>query len=217
MYVNDYYRAGEPALACMEEPASGVSVYELDDNIVFSPENPRAGFIFYPGGKVQAEAYAPLMEACAERGVLCVLIRMPANLAVLDVDAADGTQEEFPEISEWYMGGHSLGGSMAASYLGDHTEEFKGLILLAAYSTEDLSDTDERVLSIYGSNDQVLNLEKYSENRENLSSDMEEKIIEGGNHAYFASYGEQDGDGNAEITNAEQIKITADLIENFIQ
>lgn len=217
MYVNDYYRAGEPALACMEEPASGVSVYELDDNIVFSPENPRAGFIFYPGGKVQAEAYAPLMEACAERGVLCVLIRMPANLAVLDVDAADGTQEEFPEISEWYMGGHSLGGSMAASYLGDHTEEFKGLILLAAYSTEDLSDTDERVLSIYGSNDQVLNLEKYSENSENLSSDMEEKIIEGGNHAYFASYGEQDGDGNAEITNAEQIKITADLIENFIQ
>ena len=47
-------------------------------------------------------------------------------------------------IEAWYMGGHSLGGSMAASYLEQHSSEYDGLILLASYSTADLSQTDLR-------------------------------------------------------------------------
>ena len=57
------------------------------------------------------------MKACADKGVLCVLIEMPFNLAVLDMNAAEGIRVKYPEIENWYIGGHSLGGSMAASYL----------------------------------------------------------------------------------------------------
>lgn len=47
---------------------------------------------------------------------LCVesTVEMPFRLAVLDMDAAKGIQEHYPEIESWYIGGHSLGGSMAA-------------------------------------------------------------------------------------------------------
>ena len=77
-------------------------------------------------------------------------------------------QEKYPEIEEWYIGGHSLGGSMAASYLADHADEYEGLILLGSYSTADLSETDLEVLSVYGSEDKVMNRVKYEENKSNL-------------------------------------------------
>jgi len=54
--------------------------------------------IFYPGGKVEHTAYVPLLRACAERGILCVLVQMPCNLAVLNVNGADGIRERFSEI-----------------------------------------------------------------------------------------------------------------------
>ena len=98
-------------------------------------------------------SYIPLMDALARKGIMCVLLKMPFNLAVLDVNAADGIQKEYPEIEEWYIGGHSLGGSMAASYLATHVEDYEGLILLGSYSTADLSDTDLAVLSVFGSED----------------------------------------------------------------
>lgn len=148
------------------------------------PTAPRAGLIFYPGGKVQYEAYAPLMEACAEQGLLCVLLHMPGNLAVLDVNAAEGIPEEYSHIESWYMSGHSLGGSMAASYLSRHPDDFEGLILLAAYSTADLKDSGLSVLSVYGSEDGVMNRNSYETYRENLPADFTEFIIPGGCHAY---------------------------------
>lgn len=216
-YISDYYHADENAMESVSNPNDGVTVYQIDHKIVFKPDTPRAGFVFYPGGKVEVEAYAPLMESCAEKGILCVLAEMPANLAVLDMNAADGIQGEFDEISKWYIGGHSLGGSMAVCYLAEHVEEYEGLILLASYSTADLSDSGKSVLSIYGSEDQVLNSEKYQDNRQNFPGGMVEEIIEGGNHAYFGSYGEQEGDGEASISNEEQIEMAAELIGNFIE
>ena len=135
------------------------------------------------------------------------------NLAVLDPSAADGIAEEHPEITEWYIGGHSLGGSMAASYIAK-TEGFSGLILLASYSTADVSHLP--VLSILGSEDGVMNREKYEKYKANLPESFSETVIEGGNHAGFGIYGEQEGDGKATITGAEQISLTADTILNFI-
>lgn len=212
-YINDYYRALPEALAVVAEPAEGIIVTEeKNDRIIFEPEDAKAGLIFYPGGKVQYEAYAPLMEALAERGIQCVLLHMPANLAVLDMNVAEGITEEYPDIENWYIGGHSLGGSMAASYVADHTEEFEGLILLASYSTAVLQDSGLDVVSIYGSEDEVLNLEKYDKYCINLPKDFHEEVIEGGNHAYFGMYGNQEGDGAAIVTNEEQIQSTVDII-----
>ena len=214
-YIGTYYHAEEPALEVIAHPAQDITVSEEESRIVFTPENPRAGLIFYPGGKVQYEAYAPLMEACAEQGLLCVLLHMPGNLAVLDMNAAEGIPEEYPAIKSWYIGGHSLGGSMAASYLSSHPDDFEGLILLAAYSTEDLKDSGLSVLSVYGSEDGVMNRNSYETYRENLPADFTEFIIPGGCHAYFGCYGAQKGDGTPEITNEEQIQLTAEAIGEF--
>jgi predicted esterase len=136
--------------------------------------------------------------------------------AVLDVNAADGIKEEYPEITEWYIGGHSLGGSMAASYVSKNEEEFKGLILLASYSEADISESALSVLSVYGSEDGVLNMEKYEKYSTKLPHDFEEYVIEGGCHAYFGVYGAQAGDGTPSITNQNQIDITAEKIAEFM-
>lgn len=228
-YINDYYHAGEEAALAAGEAAADYTSQQDGDTLVFLPEGTDgtvldgsgpddAGLIFYPGGKVEYTAYAPLMEAFAERGVLCILVEMPGNLAVLDVNAADGYQEEFPEIEHWYVGGHSLGGSMAASYAAKHAGDLDGLLLLAAYSTADLNGTGLDVLSVYGSEDGVLNMSKYDEYRQNLPEDTTtEMVIEGGNHAGFGDYGAQEGDGEAAVNGEKQREETAEAFMEILR
>lgn len=212
LYLSDYYHADMEAMeAFTAEHAVEVQIDE-EGNLIFEPEEPIAGLIFYPGGKVEHTAYIPLMKALASEGIFGVLVEMPFRLAVFDISAADGIQEQHPEIEKWYIGGHSLGGSMAASYLEKHAEEYEGLILLGSYSASDLSETDLKVLSIYGSEDRVLNHEKYTASKENLPEAFFETILDGGCHAYFGVYGAQEGDGTPKISNVEQIALTVDAI-----
>ena len=215
IYLGDYYRADMEKIENFTEQS--VIEIQTDENgyLIFEPEQIENGLIFYPGGKVEHTAYIPLMEALASEGTLCILVKMPFRLAVFDSNAADGLQENYPEVESWYLGGHSLGGSMAASYLSKHAESFDGLILLGSYSTADLSDLDVKVLSIYGSEDWVLNNENYDKNKENLPDDFKEVIIDGGCHAYFGMYGAQDGDGVPAITNEEQILRTVEAIDEL--
>ncbi len=216
VYVNDYYRAQTEEIAVFFTN-SLVEEKEIDDGVIaFLPPDPVAGFIFYPGGKVEYTAYKPLMIACAQKGILCVLVEMPFNLAVLDVNRADGIVEKFPQIEKWAIGGHSLGGSMAASYIGSHAAQFNDLVLLGSYSTVDLNSANVDVLSIYGSEDGVMNREKYAEYKPNLPKNTVEFVIDGGNHSGFGMYGFQEGDGEATITNDEQINITAGKIADVI-
>lgn len=212
LYASSYYHAGEDAVQAMGA-VDGISVVRSDkDTIVFFPSEPEAGLIFYPGGKVEYTAYSPLMRACAEQGILCVLVKMPCNLAVLDINAADGITQQYPEVEKWYIGGHSLGGAMAAAYAAEHSSDLDGLLLLAAYSTKDLGESELKVLSVYGTEDHVLNLEKYEEYRTNLPADTVEVVIDGGCHAGFGDYGPQKGDGTPMITHKEQIVRTAEEI-----
>lgn len=213
-YVNDYYRASDTALAALDSTGS-VMVSAAADRVVFRPEAPKAGLIFYPGGKVEFTAYAPLMQALAQEDVLCILLKMPLNLAVLDVDAAQGLRAEYPEVSRWYLGGHSLGGSMAASHIAGESG-YDGLLLLASYSTADLSESGLQVLSIYGTGDGVLNGEKYQQYRSNLPQGTRELVIYGGNHAQFGSYGLQAGDGDAAISAADQWTLTAEAFSGLL-
>ena len=216
IYFADYYHYDEGAIAVFS-PEENITVSALEDgNVVFAPKDATTGFIFYPGGKVEHNSYQPLMAALAREGVLCVLVEMPFNLAVFDVNAADGIQEKYPNIEKWYIGGHSLGGSMAASYISSHTEEYDGLVLLGSYSTTDISNTNLDVISIYGSEDKVLNLENYNENKSNLPADFTEIIIDGGCHAHFGMYGPQNGDGKPFISNSEQIRLTVENIVKMI-
>ena len=217
VYVADYYHADDDAIDAFL-PDLAVEAKELDDGtVVYSPEGATTGIIFYPGGKVEHTAYIPLMKALAEEGIMTALVDMPFNLAILNIGGADGIQEQFPEIEYWYMAGHSLGGAMAASYVSGHTEDFDGLILLASYSTKDLSESGLSVLSVYGSADEVMNRDKYEDSLSNLPAGYKEAVIDGGNHAGFGMYGEQSGDGEATITAAEQILKTAKIIAGFVK
>lgn len=216
IYVSDYYHADTTAISAFS-CSKNIKKTELTDGVIaYSSENPEVGFIFYPGGKVEYTAYEPLIKACAENDMVCVLVEMPFNLAVLDINAADGIMEQFPEIESWYIGGHSLGGSMAASYVAKNVADFDGLILLGSYSTADLSETGLNVLSIYGSEDQVLSEKKYEKYRANLPKDFSESVLDGGCHAYFGMYGKQKGDGVPSLDNEEQIRLTAEKIDEFI-
>lgn len=111
-YLSDYYHANDFSIEATAVQEDGVPV-EQDGSVTwFLPSQPTAGLIFYPGGKVEDTAYAPLMRALAEKGILCGLVKMPGNLAVLSPNAADGLRQVHPVITDWYIGGHSLGGAM---------------------------------------------------------------------------------------------------------
>ncbi|MDK2807919.1 MAG: hypothetical protein PWP24_653 [Clostridiales bacterium] len=213
IYVGDYYHANGYVLATKQEDSESI-VADYENYTIYGNTITDNGFIFYPGGKVDEKAYEPLMYSLSEKGICCVLVKMPFKLAVFDVNAANEIMEDLSTVNNWYIGGHSLGGAMAASFAAKHPDELKGLILLAAYPISKLPD-DFRVLSIYGSKDGVLNMEKYQEEKENAVN-MEEIVISGGNHAYFGNYGEQKGDGTAAISPSEQWEITTDAIVDWI-
>ena len=212
-YVNDYSRADADALAAVADAdggADGVIVQTLaGGRIAFIPEHADAGLIFYPGGKVQPEAYAPLLTRCAQNGILCVLVKPPFNLAFFDVDAADGIAAQFPNVEKWLIGGHSLGGAVASIYLAHHEDSFFGIVFLAAYPIDDLSKTNVEALSIVGSNDGVLNRQRYNESESKMPPRKQEIVIEGGNHTNFGNYGTQAGDGKATISREDQQAQTA--------
>ncbi len=207
IYTLDYYRASE-GVAESDAVASAQTIGRLT---VFYPGSNKdyagdKGIIFYPGGKVEAIAYAPLLTQLAERGYTCVLVEMPMNLAVFDINAADKVYKEIPEIKNWYLMGHSLGGAMASSYCGKNGDKLAGLILLGAYP---INDADLPTLVIYGSEDNGLDMEKVK-----LADEVVR--LEGGNHAYFGNYGEQAGDGEATIARDMQQVLTVDSILRFI-
>lgn len=216
-YVTDDYDANGVALEALTSTET-VDVTG-EDPIQFHPQDKSAeiGIVFYPGGKVEEEAYAPLMQALAEAGYSAFLVDMPFGLAVFDIDAAEAIMDDHADISQWYIAGHSLGGAMAALFTEKNASELAGLILLAAYSTADLSQSELPVLSILGSQDQVMDTAKIAEYKPMLPADAIERVIQGGNHAQFGDYGLQAGDGEASITPLEQQEITVEEIVAFIE
>ena len=211
LYVSDYSRA-EPAALALAAQAQTQGRYTT---LAPTGQDTGVGVVFYPGGKVEAAAYLPLLQQLAEQGWLCISVKMPCYMAFFGINAADELRAAYPQVENWYIGGHSLGGAMAASYAAKHNDALSGLVLLASYSTADLSRSDLPVCSIYGSRDTVLNAESYAQNRSNLPANTTELVIEGGNHAGFGAYGPQKKDGIAAITAAEQQKITANHILGF--
>ena len=215
-YLTTYYPADETAIQAFSADYT-VEEHVLENgDLTFGTGHEDYGWIFYPGGKVAEDAYAPLMCRLAANGVFCVICKMPCHLAVLDENAADGIREAYPGVKHWYLGGHSLGGVMAADYLAGH-DGFDGLVLLASYASKDLSDSGLGVLSVRGSEDGVMNAGDYEKNRANLPPDTGELVIEGGCHAGFGMYGEQRGDGMPTISTEEQIRLAADAIFSLMR
>ncbi|WP_125114872.1 alpha/beta fold hydrolase [Agathobaculum sp. Marseille-P7918] len=203
-YVSDYYRAEDVALEVLAQD----STIKVQDNLtILSPSYPtNTAIIFYPGAKVEAEAYLPLLEQIRQLGVTCILVHMPFHMAIFDANAAEEVMAQFPEYQHWYMAGHSMGGAMASQFAADHPDEVDGLILLGAYLYGDYPEED--TLTIYGSLNQ--SVEDKIDYTENIVE------IEGGNHAQFGNYGPQKGDLPATISAEEQQKQTVEAIRSFL-
>ncbi|HEX2619490.1 MAG TPA: alpha/beta hydrolase [Phototrophicaceae bacterium] len=179
--------------------------------LVFTPSTtiPDTGFIIYPGGRVLANAYAPLAHSLAAKGYEVVIVSMPLNLAIFGVNAAQDVIAAYPSIQHWALGGHSLGGAMAANFVKSHPDVkiVQGLVFWAAYpqASDTLADRDELIVtSIHGSLDGLATVAKVEESRAYLPEETTFITIEGGNHAYFGWYGNQPGDNPATITRADQ-------------
>ncbi len=188
---------------------SDAQVQVITDHwLVFQPISKTAtsGLIIYPGGKVDPRAYAPAAHTLADAGYLVIIPSMPLNLAVLAPNRADQIIAAYPTIKKWAIGGHSLGGAMAAAYVYQHPN-VKVLVLWAAYPASNnalTNRTDLRVISIYGTQDGLATPAKIATSRALLPPTTTWVPIEGGNHAQFGWYGPQSGDNSATITRAEQ-------------
>ena len=207
------YPPGEAALAALE--SSDITTVTTQDKwISFVPVEAASdiGFVFYPGGKVESEAYAPILRALADSGIPTYLLYVPRDIATFNGDAAEKVMDEI-SMSGWVVSGHSLGGVTAAkmAYTDDRVV---GLSLWASYAVGkvDLSDSSIVVQSIAASEDTVLSQERYEAGAERLPADTEWIIIEGGNHAQFGDYGVQDGDGEASISPEAQWGYTTDSV-----
>lgn len=222
IYVVYYLNTASAAMAEVENYLMSTQSVEVTNGeiVTFMPkEKTDQGIIFYPGGKVKPEAYAPLLYRLAEKGYAVYLCKMPFNLAIFKSGAASEVISANPDIKNWVIGGHSLGGAMASKFAHDHPEKINGIFFLAAYPVEstDLSQQEISSLSLYGELDGLVNVDEIVEHVKLLPSDREVVIIKGGNHAQFGYYGEQKGDRESKITREEQQSEVLGAILNWLK
>ncbi len=182
-------------------------IVDEEVSTILAHEKTDTAIIFYPGAKVDSASYLPLFSGVVEQcGVTVFLVDMPLNHAIFNIDAADEIISNNPEITSWYMAGHSLGGAMASDYASDNVKSIDGLIVMGAAVYGDYP-TDQS-LTIYGTfNSEIANAIDYTDNI---------VIIEGGNHAQFGNYGKQPGDPDATITAEQQQQQTIDAVKDFL-
>lgn len=219
------------------ELIAGVELNENSKYIKLSPKNTTqksTGIFFYPGGLVDYHAYIPLWQRLSAEGYLVLILKVNANLAIMNGNKTAPLLDDFAGIDRWLVAGHSLGGIKASIDVGAAPEKYTGMIFMGSYPFNlELQDWDGSVLSLYGEFDELLDNEEL-ENAKDLvppalivdslsqmpsSSTSNQSIyheIKGGNHAYFGNYGAQDGDGAATISRTEQQELVIDFILAFL-
>lgn len=206
------FSALEPAVAAMGSDQS-VTVSESPTQIVLTPTGAvsATGVFFQPGAKVDARAYAAVLRPLAESGYTVVIPKQPLGIAFLAISAFDAAKTDFRGISAWVVGGHSLGGTVAALEAdagdGDPDSPVMGLLLYASYPASDISATlTAPVLSISASNDGLATPDKIAATRATLPAASTFTVIDGAVHAYFGDYGAQPGDGTPTISHDDARK-----------
>lgn len=217
-YVTDYYHADSKAAAALKSTGY-YNVTDTDNSITFTPTQNRStmGIIFYPGGKVQPEAYSVIASKLAAKGYTTIIVKMPFNLAFFGVNSADDVIAKHPEINSWVIMGHSLGGVFASEYAVNHQDKIKGVVYLAAYSSTNASNATFKALSIRGSLDNLTTAQDISNNKNKFPANTVFITIPGGNHYNNGNYGPQAGDNNSTITREEQQNKTVGYILEFLK
>lgn len=200
-----------------------VTVIETADTIQFVPQNVQStGLLFYPGGLVEPEAYAPLARKIAEQGFLTIIVKLPlrtASFGSQEDDVMAYTQTLIAindEVLDWFVAGHSRGGAIATRFAYQHGDSVDGLILIgtthpkeAVYS---LANATFPVTKIYATNDGLASMAEVEANAVFLPPETHWVEIKGGNHAQFGYYGYQLGDDRAEISREQQQDLTVAAI-----
>lgn len=217
-YVSDYYHAEAKANEAIAS-TNGYTVTNNSNSITFTPTKNKTttGIIFYPGAKIQPEAYSVIASNLAQNGYTTIIVKMPFNLAIFGVDKANNIINQHNEIKTWVIGGHSLGGVFASDYAVNHQEQIKGVIYLAAYPNSNASNSTFKALSIRGSLDGLATQDQISKNLDKFPSNTTFITIQGGNHYNFGDYGVQSGDNNSTITQEEQQNQTVNYIIKFLK
>jgi hypothetical protein len=208
-----------------------ITVYDYREYIEINPTSnqyAKTGLVFYPGGLVDPHAYIePLSQfALSGKGHKVVIVKMPANLAVLDGNQGAWIYNDFPGVRQWVIAGHSLGGVMACEVVDKYPDFFKGIILMASYpqTSTNLNDWNGAVLSLRGQFDGLvdsLSIASYQgllptpywiTEPSQIPDDRKPMTVyytvPGGNHSMFGNYGEQEGDGTATKTREQ---LTSDI------
>ncbi|GFZ31838.1 thioesterase [Clostridium zeae] len=219
IYLNTYYKADE-SIEVMASKQSTITITDKEKYIELLPkEKSDVGFIFYPGGKVDEKAYIKFMQKIADKGFNVYIAKMPFKLAVFNSNAANQIIEDNKDINAWAIGGHSLGGVMAESFAYSNQDRIKGLAFYGSYPLSDksLKESNIKVISLWGSEDKVADLDKIKDSKDELPDTTVFKMIDGGNHGGFGSYGHQKGDGEAIIDSNMQQAIAAEATVNMLK
>lgn len=199
------------ALVAMESSATVVVVDGKP--ITFTPTEPTStGVIVYPGAFVEPRSYAPAAHALAADGAFVAIVPMPFGVAILGGNRADDVIKDHADMTDWVIAGHSLGGVMAARYTAEHPDAVDGLVLWASYPEDsvDLAAWTGVTASIFGTLDGLTTVRDIEDSRALLPGDTAFVGIDGGNHAYFGWYGDQNGDHPAAITREQQQRMVID-------
>jgi len=211
------------AQSCLTSP-DGINIQFEKYGLVLTPcveNDPPAknmGVIFYPGGRVHHLAYLPVLQRLVCFGYPVFLVRMPCYMAVFDYQRAGKVMAMHPEVSNWAIGGHSLGGAMAAHYAARHPKRFRGLFLWGAYPSErdNFSTLGLPVQMICAECDGITTQEKVDRVRAQLPADVRWMEIEGGNHAQFGDYGPERKDSPAKLSANMQWDMIAGEMGSFL-
>lgn len=195
---------------------------------------PDHAFLMVPGGMVDPHVYVCWINRLVRNdpSVAVVLLKYPSNLPITNISKVLKVANDLDEFSHWAIGGHSLGGVVAASVVHKDTGFFDGLVLMASWSraASDLSNWGSTVLSVYASEDQLATEEEVfnsgqflppgitissPEELAALSAQTAYYQIVGGNHAGFGCYGPQKGDGKAFIDVDEQQEQLIMMIQSY--
>ena len=213
-YVENYLHATPTAHEALNSTAT-VTVSHENGAYAFDGPGTSTALVFYPGGKVEAAAYAPLMQRLADEGIDCFLAEMPFRLAFFNANAAEAIVANHA-YDHWIVAGHSLGGAFAANYASTHPDSVESVVLLAAYPTKPM-DSSQQLCIVYGSEDGCLDFDAYDSSRELWPPNSAETVIAGGNHAQFGDYGHQPGDGSATISADDQQAQTVRAISALVK
>ena len=196
------------------DPVPRVDAVETATTWELRPAGATTGLVFVPGARVDPRAYLALLAPVADAGHLVVVPKPPLGIALLDPGAPGRAFDAHPGVPRWVVGGHSLGGTAAATAVDD--PRVGGLLLWASYPAGDLSASTLDVLSVSGDRDGLATPADIDRTRPLLPPGSAFVTVPGGVHAFFGDYGAQPGDGEPGVDRAAAQRRIVEVTVTFV-